>query len=227
MQLWARAQTATNFNNDSPIDQWGTILSPLSVSAFASTPDVKRGGTVSTFGSGSATWASAATGSISLDEGYDFNNVVGLSLFLSGLPVGPGGSRIFDWQYAFLATGNGTFFMGADITAAGFTPGLQGWTVELAGGPEVFQSGGAYQSSDPTGTWNFTGQLTAGSIYTVGLVSLVGLGTGEPRTYHGTMNGVFDWEMTGQVVPTPEPASFALVLSGLIALGGVTRRSRR
>ena len=208
---------------------WSNIPGTLNVAANA----VANGGIyedhnerVSAFGTAQATWASANSGSVAFTNyGWNFsvkdNDPLSSGADLDANRPGNGS----DWTYTFQATANGVFQMTYDVTATGSTEGLYGWAIDFNGasvGPDLTTSQFA---NDPTTSGVVTEAVTAGQPYTISLYGNPNIEACFAREFSGSMDGTFDWQITGGGVP--EPASWALMLTGFGGLGAVLRSRRK
>jgi len=175
---------------------------------------------VSTHGSARADWTSADQGSVLFrNYGWDFD-AAGANGSESDLTQNRGGS---DWSYTFTADGNGQIKMDYAVTGSGSTFGLQGWQISFTG---AGAGGPVLNTSDPTTSGTFIGQLVAGQQYTISLNGNPNVSAGGGGAFSGSMLGEFDWQITEQSGGVPEPATWALMIGGF-GLAGATLRRRR
>jgi hypothetical protein len=216
--------TASQVDNQS----WNTTPATLNtnVNATITGPGFNPDHTdsVKTFGTAQATWASANAGEVNFTNyGWNFSvNNPDATSATADLTQDRGGS---DWSYTFTATANGRFIMDYDVeslTSDGF--GLWGWDISSSGGGV---GGPVLVPGAPDASGEFVGALVAGQTYTVTLDGNpnVQFGAGT-ETLSQAMNGDFNWRIT-EGGGIPEPASWALMLTGFFGLGGALRARRR
>jgi hypothetical protein len=191
---------------------WAAVPTTLSGAVDANLTDPLNGDNLDTHGTAVADWASADAGSVTFrDYGWDFNVPSG-AISEADLIQGRGGN---DWDYTFVASGNGKITMSYNVTGSGDTFGLWGWTIGFNG---TGHGGPVINPFDPTTSGTFTGKLVAGQTYTISL-------DGNPNiqssgTFDGSMLGLFNWQITA----VPEPATWGLMIAGLGLMGGALRR---
>jgi hypothetical protein len=136
-----------------------------------------------------------------------------------------------DWNYSFVADGDGIFLIQFDLSASGAATGLGSWdlAVSVDGGPAVVRNllrvGAA-----PAGVHSSGGHeeaLQAGRTYSISLLNNEGFNESPviQRTRNATERGTFNWSITEAAVP--EPSTWLLMLTGFGALGSALRRARR
>ncbi len=214
------ANSTINGSTVSSVDNksWAVVPANLNASAFA---EVFAGSDhVTTSGSAAATWASADAGAVRF-SGYGWDMEVFDPANVgdgSNLTQNRGGE---DWDYTFTATGNGLLTMNYAVVAHDNPFGLWGWSIDWSG------PGGGLPVSDPfdpTTSGVFTRALVAGQTYTIGLNGNPNVFfAGTSGSFVGSMDGAFDWSISGSV---PEPAVWALMLGGFALVGATLRRRR-
>jgi hypothetical protein len=186
----------------------------LSASTSASVDDAGASDTV--FKRITATWASADTGSIDLDWGWNIN-----ARGYNGYAGAFTDESYPNWQYIFVASGNGTFSGTYNVLGSGNPFGLEplvtsnDWKYSTLGG-DIF---------NPNGSGTFSVALVAGHTYKM---SLANFGNVFNPTYgiavEGSATSNVQWHIDYSAAP--EPASWAMMLGGFGLIGG-TIRSRR
>lgn len=194
-------------------------LSPLSAATAVDLQDA-QGNTVRGELTAIAKWNSANRGRVEMQGfGWTFDvQDTPASVILRD------GNR--DWRYAFLAGAKDTLFT-MDYIVAGFgdTFGLEGWAIELNGGPEgLRQQGTGGGLFDPSVLGSFSGGLTPGQAYVASLRNGADFAVSNAERT-GEMWGTFDWKITTAAVP--EPSTYALMAVGLAVLGASARKRAR
>jgi hypothetical protein len=179
-------------------------------------------------GLGSATWASPSSGAVSLDDTY-------LLLAQKEVPVGFGLTSLcpwdclavgHDWAYSFETSEPGAVTIDYDVIA-GSMPAIgddpmQGWALTVIGLP----NGGGFldDAFTPMGDGEMTFNLPAGE-YTMELDLVVpDFSSDDPIVESGSETGQFDWSISQTpLAPVPEPATWAMLLTGLGGLGAMSR----
>jgi hypothetical protein len=210
---------------------WSNVPATLNVAANA----VANGGVyldhnerVSAFGTAQATWASANAGSVDFTNyGWNFsvknNDPVANGADLDANRPGDGA----DWSYFFQATGDGVFQMTYNVSASGSTDGLFGWAIDFNGvsvGPDLTTPQFA---ADPTTSGVITQAVTKGQFYSIDLFGNPNIGACCSRNFSASMDGTFDWQITERDGGVPEPAGWAMMLTGFGGLGAMLRARRR
>ena len=210
---------------------WASVPATLNVTATA----VANGGIyldhnerVSAFGTAQATWASANAGSVGFTNyGWNFSvkndDPVANGADLDANRPGDGA----DWSYFFQATGDGVFQMTYNVSATGTKDGLFGWAIDFNGvsvGPDLTT---LQFANDPTTSGVITLAITKGQFYSVDLFGNPNIGACCSRNFTGEMDGQFDWQITERDAGVPEPASWAMLLTGFGGLGAMLRARRR
>lgn len=172
-----------------------------------------------------ASWASAASGNVSLD--YTF----GVAADRSGvLPAG----YVLDsyWDYTFTPATDATLTVNYDVEAAGFgvsTP--LGWEIQMLADNPFSSPIGPPVLAEGSGVYSVG--LTGGQTYTLDIYS------SDSQTYDssvdiaGVEDSKFDWSIAestspgGGPAPAPEPSTWALTISGLGLAGCALRRRPR
>lgn len=187
----------------------------LNASAKASVSDA--GATNTSFTTITANWLSADSGSVDLDWGWNIN----ADGYGGDTSAFTNQSYPSNWQYTFIASGNGTFSGTYSVVGDGDKFGLQplyttwDWTSGTLGG-DVF---------DPTGSGTFSVALIAGQTYTMSVANFGNLGNGAGFVANGSVVSNFDWHIDYSAAP--EPASWAMMLGGFGLVGGALRSRRR
>jgi hypothetical protein len=191
---------------------WGTLLSPLSVEVLADAPD-EGSGHVRAQGSAEATWDSETAGTEDFTGlGWSSENFSG-----SGKAVLSG----TNWEYTFHTDSDTNFQVNYVATATGsFTFGLQGFDVQVVGGPEGGQFADFKDLDDPTTTDGAIFSLTAGNDYTVLFSNNANLYGGIPTA---SMDANFSW----RIAPVPAPSSALTALLGLLPAATILWRRRK
>lgn len=189
-------------------DSQGATLNPYSHSlSVTHTNDL--GGFVTTTSSAAAAWTNAGAGTVTFrDMGWvlasTLNHEAKLNNFFHAVDV---------WSYTFTAGADGFFSMNYDVRGVGATFGLLGVVLHWSG------MGGDLNLEDPYNPGahgTFVRSISSGGTYTVGIKNSGNIfrAAGIPGTTSGHMDADFDWNIT----PVPEPASFAMLAIGSLAL---------
>ncbi len=195
------------------------VGAPISVTLGASTKASASdaGATSTAFTDITANWASADSGSVDLDWGWNIN-ADGYGDTTSAFT---NQSYPSNWQYTFIASGDGTFSGTYAVVGSGYTFGLQplyttiDWTSGSLGG----------DVNDPTGSGTFSVALLAGHTYTMSVANFGNLGNSSGFVANGSVDSNFQWHIYYAAVP--EPASWAMMLGGFGLVGGAMRARRR
>ena len=203
------AYAAASFSGNAPATglvslSQGTTLNSLTGTLSKTDTLPTGGGSLNARTSGTATWTSAAAGSFNLTTGFTFSGASGkadLNYFQTG------GKDV--WTYAFTATSAGTFSMAYDVEQTGDTFGLGGININWSG------TGGGLSLSTLTAPQigTFTRALLAGQQYTVGVQNYSNLST-ILTTVNGNLSAALNW----RIQAVPEPAPFAALGLGAVAL---------
>lgn len=190
-----------------------SVPGTLSSLSFGSVSSAPYQVSASAFVSG--TWASADAGTVDIQWGWNSN-------------VGPTGlttqintnGAIPNWSYTFTATGDGSFSGRYSVAATGDVYGLQPiyGTGDMPFGPY----GG--DVNDPNGAGSFSVALVNGTTYTMGLFNFGNLGSASSFDANGSARALVDWTISYNVVP--EPASWAMMITGFGLVGAAARRRR-
>jgi hypothetical protein len=214
----------THTSSDS--QSWNAVPATLNTTVHAHDQAVIKdhNSSADSFGDAQATWVNADSGAVDFTN-YGWTLVT--PVFNAGaeadVDFGRPGDGL-DWSYTFTATHDGQFTMAYDVNATGDKFGLYGWNITfngLGGGLNLL---GGNAGNDPTQSGVFQRSLVNGQTYTVGLSGNPNIGHAGGTSISGAMNGNFDWQITGNSVP--EPATWALMISGF-GLAGVSLRRRR
>jgi hypothetical protein len=228
MNLTAFASMAggTKTATDTDSDSFSGAPAVMGVFAVATATDGTTGGLLTAIGQGISS-GTANSGSIHFQNyGWTFgapdradrDELVSLNDH-SGGP---------DWSYTFTADHAGTIDLDYDVfltdgTAGGSAFGLWGWSIGWTGtGGGMLPGGTAF---DPTASGVFSRALVGGETYTISLFN--GTNVSTPESFQpGTdplarMSGNFVYTIRDSV---PEPASWALMISGFGWVGGAMRR---
>jgi hypothetical protein len=164
-----------------------------------------------------ATWASADAGTFGVAWGWQVVSAGSGLLTQVNTNVATA-----DWLYSFTATGNGTFSGNYRIVGQGNTFGLQPLygTGDLPFGPY----GGTVP--DPTGSGTFSVGLVNGQTYTMRFYNFGNLGNNSGFDADGSASATVDWKITYANGGVPEPASWAMLITGFGLVGGAARRLR-
>lgn len=191
---------------------------PASLGAVAAATLATATGGASAHSSVRASWASGNQGQVTVDWGWQTNNVTANSVTISTI------SSPLDWVYNF-TTGSqaGTF--------------NARWTMNVVGGEDAFGLNGIYGSgglpqfitpfaaTPVTGSGSFSVVLQPFTSYSFGLLNYGNItGSITDRTPSALFS--MDWFINGGGNAIPEPASWALMIIGLGLVGASSRRRR-
>jgi len=157
---------------------------------------------------------SATSGVVGFDETMILSDPTAFGLFGSIITSAP------DWTYDFIADHNGAFTMTWSLNGPeGGDFFMHDWQFTndgaYVGGPTFFE---------PLAGGTFTMALVAGQTYHLALSNENG-GGGIPGGYDRL--GTYQWSIAEDAPTVPEPAVWALLLTGFGGLGAVRRRQRR
>ena len=195
-----------------------TAPSSVTISTAAKATASDAGATNSTFANVSATWASVNAGDLTMSWGWD----VAAGGYGSSTIAETNLSYPINWQYTFLASGNGVFSGTYSVVGTGDKFGLQplyttnDFTAGTLGGT-VF---------DPTGSGTFSIALIAGHTYKMSLAEFGNLSNSVGFVAKGSADALVDWKITYAGGGVPEPASWALMITGFGLMGATLRRRR-
>jgi hypothetical protein len=186
----------------------------ISTSATAFASDV--GATNSTFANVTATWTSADSGNFGMDWGWNVN----ASGYGANTAAETNLAYPINWQYTFVASGNGVFSGRYDVVGLGDKFGLQPLytTNDFSAGT---LGGGVF---DPTGSGTFSVILISGNTYTMSVAEFGNLSAANGFVANGNAHATVDWNIS--YAGTPEPSSWALLIAGFGLTGAAIRRRR-
>lgn len=201
---------------DVSIDAWGVPLSTLAVAVDTVATDA-AGNRARMVGSGEAVWTDANAGRVTFTG-------MGWDVAASGVDAAVAFvGRNFSYD---LTAGAGDTALIVDylVTATGDRFGLQGWQIEVEGGPELLQSVSLLNALDPAVSGQFSASVTPGASYTLWLTAPGNVSGSSGFSLSGRMDSVFDWRVASTAVPEPG----ALPLTALaLGLGVWASRRRR
>lgn len=178
----------------------------------------------------SAAWASADAGSVTVvDHGWTFNvPLTGRDGALADLE---GDVDELDWTYSFVATEESTFELDFRMVGDGDLLGLGNWDLLFYDGgadPVVTELARGFAPYGPI-TASFSRSLVAGRTYKVALSNLDHTSIEYPtdNALFGKTTGRFDWRIVQGSTAVPEPAAWALMITGFGFAGGALRRRNR
>lgn len=213
--VWADAnQNVAGNAQDFYTTSQGATLNPFSHSLSVTDLDSANGGSLRVTSSASASWTSAAQGSVAWrGMGWIHDTFTSSGSKLNGFVI-PGPA----WSYTFQASANGFFSMAYDVRGTGNVFGLLGAVIQWSGPGGNLDLTNPY---NPAATGVFTRSLTAGTTYTVGLYNGGNVFTAPiRRTDSGMMDADFAW----QIGAVPEPSTIAVM--GFAAAALLRRRRR-
>jgi hypothetical protein len=216
----AQVQLANTGVDINPINRQTVAGAPaaLSISAVASTPG-EDGLNVSASSSVDATWASAKAGSATMNWGWESVSNGEQSVNTIAYP-----DRT-NWTYRF-TTGNagGSFNANWSVNYDGDTFGIAGVTGFYNESPFNIAPEDIVDPIDRTGS--FSVPLAANTSYSFGFGNFGNVGGGGPKSASAVFN--FDWYIIGGGdTGVPEPASWAMLITGFGLTGAVARRRRQ
>jgi len=195
-----------------------SAVAPTSVqlNAQANSSASDSGATSTAFSAITANWASADSGSVGLVWGWNVN----ANGYAGSTSAFTNQSYPANWEYSFIASGNGTFSGTYNILGAGNTFGLQplytsnDWTSGSLGG----------DLNDPTGSGTFSVALISGHTYTMSIANFGNIGNSAGFVANGSADSNFQWHI--DYTGAPEPASWAMMLGGFGLVGAAMRRRK-
>jgi hypothetical protein len=209
------------------IDTWTGTPAPLSTNVsleedlYAPTAGNPLAGLAKVDATGSATWASAASGSVGFNNDFALSVVQPSILFF--LPVGYDFNSF--WQYSFTPATDATFTMSYDVSAGGLVSAdFGGWFIQMSYGSlfDQIPTGPAF-FADGSGIYSVSllaGQTYTASVFTPGVTSY-----DVPVLAAGDETAQFDWNILESSVgagAVPEPSTWAMLLIGFAGLGFAT-----
>lgn len=164
----------------------------------------------------SGNWASADAGTIDIQWGWD------IATGGSGLVTQANTNvAIPNWRYTFIATGNGTFAGRYNVVGSGDTTfGLQ----PIYGSDDFPFGPYGGDVNDPTGSGSFSVALVNGQTYTMSMFNFGNLTFNSGGDANASARALIDWQISYDVVP--EPASWAMMITGFGLVGAGMRRRR-
>jgi hypothetical protein len=198
------ATTAGDFGGDN----WSG--SPFSLSAGINANVFVGGGAAADAG-GDANWASADAG--------DFNFDLGGS---AGASPEYAWSSIARWYYSFTAESDGTFNLDYAFSGVGADLGEASWVLFWSG------PGGDFGAVDLSGVapGTVSRTLQAGQSYEAQVAMSIGAKSPSAPAMR-SVSGDFAWSIGARAAPVPEPATWALLISGFGLTGSALRRRAR
>ena len=160
-------------------------------------------------------WTSADAGTIDIQWGWTSTSAG--SGLLTQLATN---FAIPNWSYTFTATGDGSFDGRYTVTGSGATFGLQ----PIYGSDDLPFGPYGGDVADPTGAGSFSVALVNGLTYTMALYNFGNLTSQEGIDTSGSARALIDWTITYDVLP--EPATWAMLITGFGMVGGAVRRRR-
>lgn len=228
MNLTVNASMAGGTKAATSNDSRSFVGAPVAMGIFAAATatDGITGGILTAIGQGVSS-GTANAGSIHFQNyGWTFGAPDladhGQAVNLNDHSAGP------DWSYTFTAAHNGTIVLGYDVFLTAGQPdgsanGMYGWSIGWSGSGGGMLAPGTLK--DPTASGSFSRALVGGSTYTISLFNGANVSTqgsfqlGRYPTVR--MSGDFVYTINDSV---PEPASWALMISGFGCVGGAMRR---
>jgi hypothetical protein len=216
LELISTATFGSQVDSDQDTDAWGIVLSPLAIGTSSAVLDIANQPLVEAGGTGAASWFDANHGSVNFSD-------VGWTFYTDGAN-GPNGASVLssnnrNWRYQFLAEQDGYYRLHGNIVGQGSNlVGLNGFSVELFGGPESFQGVDYLNSVDPTASFDFEANVTGGHVYTATIFSQANIGGGTARTTY--MDAEFNWRISA----IPEPSS--LIVAAVVGAAFCVVRRR-
>jgi hypothetical protein len=212
--------TGTNVSLGALTDPQGdsdSLTGPGTITASSTSSVTDGTNSLSSFANVRGDWFSADSGEIQIQWGWD------AAAGGSSDPTSVQTNLATNWSYTFTASGNGSFNGAYFVVANGDVFGLQ----PIYGADDMPFGPYGGTVSDPNGSGTFAVPLVSGQTYTMalynfgnlssegGLVAVggAGAGIGWGIVYVGT-NGV------------PEPASWAMMVTGFSLIGAAARRRR-
>jgi len=211
----AFAQLSAIFDTDTDSAS-ATAPTVVSLNASAAAGVSDGGATITSFATVTAQWVSADSGSIDLSWGWNVN----ASSYSGGTITATNQSWPANWQYTFIAGGNGTFSGTYDVVGSGYKFGLN--PLETTNDWTSGSLGGGF--ADPTGSGTFSVPLIAGHTYTMSIVNNGNVGNSFGFVANGSAVASVQWHINYSAAP--EPASWALMLGGFGLVGAAIRRRR-
>lgn len=201
---------------DVSVNGWGVPLSTLAVTVDTVATD-GAGNRARMVGAGEAVWTDANAGRVAFTG-------MGWDVAASGVDTAVAFvGRNFSYDLT-AAAGDTALIVDYLVTASGDRFGLQGWQIEVEGGPELLQSINLLKALDPAVSGQFSASLTPGESYTLWLISPGNVSGPSGFNLSGRMDSVFDWRVASTAVPEPGALPLAALALGL---GGWASRRRR